>query len=263
MNKSHIRDGTVTIKTRHLLLLGIATVLIAGATLYYKPSLEKPSLTTLKTNNAPKLDIPASIKTIWINVGTHLDPVLPPADDKSIMVIGFEPNLDLLERVRVNKYERLQVIPAAVANFHGVGSFRLSNNGGASSSLAKFVPRAEKLDSGEVSFVPIVRLEDIMKQIPRHINVESIKIDAQGFDLEVIKSAGEFVTRFTTITAEIVANDDLAYYKDVDNSRKSWMAYMTKYGFKKEHEDCNGVPQEELDKGVRCEEANVRWRRSN
>jgi FkbM family methyltransferase len=214
---------------------------------------------TVQQSVLPPLEIPEGIKTIWINVGTHLDPVLPPENDKSVLVIGFEPNLDLVNRI--SKTARLFIIPAAVGNFDGIASFHLSSNDGGSSSLAQFQDRAKKLDSGNRAFVPVVRLEHILTQIPSNINVDKIKIDAQGFDLEVIKSAGPQISRFKEIIGEVVANEDLAYYKDVDNSKKSWLEFMEANGFKKVHEECNGVSDAEIARGVRCEEANLTFQK--
>jgi FkbM family methyltransferase len=256
--------------TTYVLTAVIAIGLVGTVVLLYKPpkaeSLYKNSkldvvTRTAKPQNAkPMLEIPDGIKTVWINVGTHTDPLLPPDNDKSVMVIGFEPNLELIRRI--TPHERVYIVPAAVGNFEGVAAFHLSNNDGSSSSLAQFHDHAAKLNSGKSSYVPVVRLDSILQQIPDHIKVDKIKIDAQGFDLEVIKSAGSQLHRFKSIIGEVVVNEDLAYYKDVDNSRKSWLAFMGKNGYKKVAEECNGVSEEQLKSGVRCEEGNLEFEKT-
>jgi FkbM family methyltransferase len=243
----------------------VAIMCVAAVLLLYRPS-EQPLGASSAKNRVGKpqpvdktvfpLEIPEGIKTIFINVGTHLDPVLPPAD-KSVMVLGFEPNLGLLNAVPAR--ERLHMIPAAVGNFNGLAAFHLSSNGGASSSIAKFQDRVSYLDSKGIAYVPVVRLENILMAIDPKIKVTHIKIDAQGYDLEVIKSAGSQLHRFEDIFAEVVINDDLAYYKDVDNSRRSWMAFMEQNGYELAYEDCNGISAEQLAAGTRCEEGNLRF----
>ena len=69
---------------------------------------------------------------LWIQIGTWLNPVEPPAD---VGMIAFEPEISTVSKLAENRKENIFIIPAAVSDKSGVAIFGGGMNGGQSSSL--------------------------------------------------------------------------------------------------------------------------------
>lgn len=55
--------------------------------------------------------------------------------------------------------------------------------------------------------VPVIRLEDILRKVPASVEIEFIKIDAQGHDFEVVQGIGRQLSRVKRILAEVQTGD--------------------------------------------------------
>jgi hypothetical protein len=79
-----------------------------------------------------QLDLPSSAKFVLLNIGSNVDPVLPPANDSCVVAIAFEP----LVHASIPPAPRLFVVPAAVSDSASLSTMRLfDKNAGQSSSL--------------------------------------------------------------------------------------------------------------------------------
>ena len=69
---------------------------------------------------------------LWIQIGTWLNPITPPADTG---MIAFEPELSTVTQLLPNRQENVYFIPAAVSEKSGIAIFGGGINAGQSSSL--------------------------------------------------------------------------------------------------------------------------------
>lgn len=60
----------------------------------------------------PLIELPEGIKNVIINIGTNYNPIMPPEDDPTTMVIAVEPILETATKIK--KHDRLMVINTAV-----------------------------------------------------------------------------------------------------------------------------------------------------
>lgn len=156
----------------------------------------------LTSHSSQHLRLPKRIKGVIINIGCHLDPVI--SDDEEVAVIAFEPSLDVAKMIKPRR--NLFVIPAAVSSQGGLFTMFRYWHGGVASSLGEAVPDEEVLKmkgAGEPFFVPVVTLKNILEAIPPAVDILHLKTDAQGFDLEVVKSAGPLLSRVFRMCNEV------------------------------------------------------------
>jgi FkbM family methyltransferase len=160
--------------------------------------------------------------------------------DPDLFVFAFEPipesaeelkrgpvlRFDNLPKAIESKYlSRLSVIPCALGPENGVEKkFYMTTNHADCSSLL----RPALFDYIERS-VQMWRLDAFLK----HLNfpyIDYVKIDAQGFDFEIIKSAGiEASRRIVYVTLE----NELGQYHGINHSQEDVDKYMESIGFEK------------------------------
>lgn len=149
---------------------------------------------------------PPAIKRVWIDVGTHARagvtrPALDLPENGDLFIIGFEPMRYQYGEISTPKLDdygyghvRMAVMNAAVSSVRGSVTFHRSANN-MCSSILKSAPgsacEAQVVDV-EVASLP---LEDVFARIRPELIIEFVKIDAQGADFEVLKSAGESLSR--------------------------------------------------------------------
>lgn len=127
------------------------------------------------------------------------------------------------------------MLPMAVALTDGTAEFNLSKFDASSSLaamdeqvLAKWIGGPGQLDVVDRFLVHTIRLDTFMNRMGiRHVNF--LKVDAQGTDLDVIRSAGDRLADIDRITLEVTKGEQLyhgaAGAEDV-------LAFMTEHGFK-------------------------------
>lgn len=149
------------------------------------------------------------IEGTWIDVGAHFgETTLGYArHNPGLRIFAFEPNLSAAAKL-MGRASNYVVIPMAVAETDGHAEFHV-NAFDAASSLMKMdedVRRSwaggEVLREECVLTVPTIRLDTFMRllEISR---VDFLKIDTQGMDLAVVKSAGARLRDITKITLEV------------------------------------------------------------
>ena len=150
-----------------------------------------------------------SLSGVWIDVGAHLgEHTFYFAErNRSLTVYAFEPNLRLAAQ-RLGLLPNFMVIPMAVAEEDGCADFHI-NAFDASSSLLPLDPESlehwigrELLKVEDKIKVPTIRLDTFMNRMGISC-VEYLKIDAQGADFAVVKSAGARLQDISKITLEV------------------------------------------------------------
>jgi FkbM family methyltransferase len=134
----------------------------------------------------------------------------------------------------MGKLANFVVLPFAVSETDGASEFHL-NSRHESSSLLPFNPKGlsqwiggEELQTERIITVPTMRLDTFMNQagIPR---VDFLKIDTQGADLNVLKSAGERLRDFREVVLEVSLTPTPLY--EGSHSKEECICFMTEAGF--------------------------------
>lgn len=147
--------------------------------------------------------------TIWLDIGAHLGEKTfePAAQDPRLLVYAFEPILSLALQ-RMGKLPNYCVIPMAISDTDGSATFHVNKFDAASSllpfnadGLAQWIGGGE-LGSIRAITVPTVRLDTFMNAA-KIAKVDFLKVDAQGADLAVLKSAGKRLRDIEKVTLEV------------------------------------------------------------
>jgi FkbM family methyltransferase len=145
----------------------------------------------------------------WIDVGAHRgEKSLPIArENPMVRVYAFEPNLKLAMQL-AGRLPNFVVIPMAVGEQDATMDFYL-NAFEAASSLLPFHPEGLSQCKGERDLrvvekrpVPVIRLDSFMDAAGIS-DVDFLKVDAQGADLSVVRSAGERLKDIHRIEMEV------------------------------------------------------------
>lgn len=128
-----------------------------------------------------------------------------------------------------------------------VSTFHFYNDNGKSSSLSHAdSPRHWTNKPGNdpnsdygpgpsgIDFVPVISLDTLLKAIPSNVMIPFLKIDAQGHDLAIVKSASkQQLNRIEKIMSETYLTDwaAKAYRNDESNKLDDWIPYMRSMGF--------------------------------
>jgi FkbM family methyltransferase len=152
-------------------------------------------------------------------------------------VIALDANSGYISQLK--RMRRLIPIHAAVTENDGQVRFHHYAAPGASSVL---VPGVEAKGSPGIpdecvelirsELVPSIRLESIISALPASIEIELLKVDTQGNDLKVVKSAGEQIKRVKMVLMEIQDTRDgrAPFYEGQDTFEEA-MDWMTKMDF--------------------------------
>jgi FkbM family methyltransferase len=174
-------------------------------------------------------------------------------------VYTFEPKKDLYENL-VNNTRHLSnytVIPKAVCQTNGVTQFNICKAGGASSILPfrsdeelskTWTPgRTDILYSGESYEVETIRLDTFIEQNNlQDTQIDFLHIDAQGVDLEVLKSTGKYIKNVMAGVVETVKEEYKSIYiGQTDNTLDNVSAYLAENGFQ--------ISRVEGNDGTQCE----------
>lgn len=189
-----------------------------------------------------KVQFPPSTKRLKVDVGLSVNApqsAIWLGANPDICVIGVEPvnqNIAMLKGgqsdwpTRLDPRligQRLFLLPVALANVERVekGSIFVTDTDPGRSSLL------EPSSFGVVAnqSVEVWPLSLLLSVLPWHSIplVDHLKIDAQGLDLEIVKSAGEWIHRVLAVTAE----PEEGQYKNSRNSSSELTAYMKSLGF--------------------------------
>jgi FkbM family methyltransferase len=180
--------------------------------------------------------LPPRIKRVWLDVGAnHMETTLPMrANQEDVAIVAVEPLAECWRKWPQGDW--LIALPVALFLDRGSMDFHVNANT-ATSSLGVSESTGEEFDSltrtVETRPVPVLRLEDVLSAIPGHLDIEYLKIDVQGVDLQVLKSAGEQLRRVGRVRVEVEAR---RVYKDVAGeaagTEQQTVDYMSRMGFR-------------------------------
>ena len=195
--------------------------------------------------------IPKGVRRVWIDVGAHLLETTRPSlmHKKDLALIAVEPLAECWKQWP--DHERLIALPIAISLERGSMDFNV-NAFNDTSSLLKSAQGTE-LDrltrTVEVRKVPVLRLEDVLARIPPEVDVEYVKTDVQGVDLQVLKSAGEQLRRVERVRAEVI---NARIYEGSGDMRPGtegeFVVYMASMGFELLGDDAVYMDRAWLDK---------------
>ena len=152
-----------------------------------------------------RFQLPARVRRAWIDVGAHhLETTREQLENPDLALIAVEP----LEGAWQHWPDRTRLIalPVALSTERGWLDFHV-NESDATSSLLKTVPGnvvPEHTRTVETRKVPALRLEDVLERVPDGIDIEYLKTDVQGHDLQVLRSAGDQIRRVGRIRVEVI-----------------------------------------------------------
>jgi FkbM family methyltransferase len=191
-------------------------------------------------------NIPSNITHIKIDVGLGMFNIQSQdwlKTDKNLFVFMFDPNNDSIisssnsmqniSNIINSNNNSFSIIPVALSNVDKESKmdfFTMEKDGGTSSlcepiNLARLGPIKEKI------VVPVFSLKHFFDIFPwdRFEYIDFIKIDAQGVDLDIIKSAGDYLKeRVVFITAEPEFSD---YLNCENNTGENMETYLISQNF--------------------------------
>jgi FkbM family methyltransferase len=187
-------------------------------------------------------------RRIWLDVGAHEGETTFPyaAADPSLLVYAFEPNLHAASRI-MGRLRNYVVLPIAVAERDGSAELQLNAYEQSSSLLPadrtgveQWITEQEFKVIGSVT-VPTMRLDTFMNQAGIE-TVDFLKIDAQGLDLEVVRSAGNRLKDVAKVQLE-AANVSYRQYEGAPG-KSVIIEYMESKGFRLAGEEIQSHGQE-------------------
>lgn len=203
---------------------------------------------TIPLNDGGKIIIPSHIKHIKLDIGLSYSAPMSQywlTHEDNLMVFGFEPNPASVNSILAGATKQqpshgapletkfigtsFLLIPCALglSEKPTVNFFVTREDCGCSSI---YEPVSLKVE--HIIQVPIFKLSDFFDIFPfdTHPVIDYIKIDAQGADLSIVKSAEDYLTeRVVYITLE--AED--SQYENTNNSSQDIEIYMKSIGFQR------------------------------
>ena len=187
---------------------------------------------TTHSKDIPKLRLSPSIKNVFINIGSNLDPIMP---DEELGPCAHTIAVEPIVAHRIDPHPQLSVIPAAVADRPGVMSMMKLNRDGVSSSLATVSSIEEApshiLKGIENVIVPVITLSSLLSSIPSTAEISVMMTDIQGLDFTAIKEGAEILKEKVTHLKTEVWKEDKYTYDDTKNDLcRDWIPFMEELG---------------------------------
>ncbi len=192
---------------------------------------------------------PRRYRSVWIDVGAHEGETTigAAAARRDLIVYAFEPNLAVAART-MGRLANFVMIPMAVALEDGSAELKISAFDASSSLLdidpgvaERWIGGGSDLDVVERITVPTIRLDTFMKRAGIE-HVDFLKIDAQGADLDVVKSAGNRLRDIARVKLEVTKGRQL--YRGAADAAAA-VDYMKAHGFALIAQDEQSHGQEE------------------
>ena len=188
---------------------------------YMKNVVIKDNIKNIKLDIGLSYNAPMS--QIWLN------------KEPNVFVFGFEPNIESVSNISSNydyDKERFLILPFALQNVNEpckMSYYKTKIDPGTSSLFKPTDPRLG--DYTVEQNISVYSLKHFFDLFPwdRFEYIDYIKIDAQGSDFDIIKSAGNYLTeKVVYITAEPEFNQ----YEDIaHNNEKNMEDYLISQNF--------------------------------
>jgi hypothetical protein len=221
--------------------------------LWWASNLQQNSL--LHVDDHGFIVFPSYIRRVWIDVGVHAQSEFLPqlSQQSDLFLIGFEPSLTVYRPCPPT--ERCVILWAAciphttsssISNDHPndtsttttvlsaphMVNLYLQKFGGMCNSLLRSTthrgcvrPKLDEQGQPRTIPVPGIPLSSLLSRIPTHITVEYIKIDAQGYDLQVMQGALYPPSSSSTYTQYTYALPQVVSLEAMDVTNKSYLLY--------------------------------------
>ena len=202
-----------------------------------------------ETPCALQASVPNATRGVWFDVGAHLgETTFASAEaNPGIQVYAFEPNIALANHT-FHRIPNFHVLPLAVGEQNGLATFHLNSFAAASSMLPMDESARREWVGGEVLSqdsritVPVMRLDAIMDSLGIE-RIDFLKIDAQGGDFAVVKSAGKRLRDIRKIKLEVTTTPQQLYVGA--GTKTEIVRYMSEHGFALVSEQSQTHGQEE------------------
>lgn len=147
---------------------------------------------------------------VIIDIGAHDGSCLavPSAQqNQDNLVYAIEPIPELANSIRRHHLPNLFVFNLAIGEVEGMTEFNVNQDDQTSSLLpadpqGKWISYADRLKTVKSIQVQVKRLDSFITE-NNITDIDLLKIDAQGFDLQVLKSAGELIHSVRRIKVEV------------------------------------------------------------
>jgi len=161
--------------------------------------------------------------------------------NKNLLVLSVEPNEKIFsvlqQRIEKEKIKNIVPIKIALGNINENRTFNICSSGdcGVSSLLDFNNNNLEKNDywktRTDLSFtekvnVKVDRLDNILKDFPLEIPIKFIKIDTQGYDLQVLEGLGNLISRVEMGCIEVFTTKNNALYENSNCDILSALKYL-------------------------------------
>lgn len=202
--------------------------------------------------------LPGNVTRVFLNIGSHIDPMPPPRNDVNTVTIAFEP----IVGCRIKQRDWLYVIHAAVEADTSIATMGVYNSAQESSSLSapamnfQFAQRAQRS-----VLVPVISMRTVLSSIPYEVDIWFMKTDMQGHDYNTMVAAGELLGRVHYIRVECWIKN-LYSYKGVRNDFcRDLFPYMRTHGFELVHMHGNSGARPAVNdgRGVAGQAAALEW----
>lgn len=208
--------------------------------------------------NAPPRLRPGAGGRVWIDVGAHHGEhsMAAAQQQPDLTVHAFEPLPSLFDPLSRGP-ENFCVHAMAVGEQNGVAPFHVDRFDAASSLLVMDETVRTRWKGGDLLgqqreiLVPVTRLDSFMQRegIGR---IEFLKIDAQGADLAVLRSAGDRLPDIDRVQLEVAVTPQQLYRGAAD--KPAILAFMAAHGFQLAGTETQSEGQEENLTFVRIQE---------
>ncbi len=199
-------------------------------------------------NKDGKLDIPQHIESIKIDIGLSWDApnsaMWLNANDK-LFVIGIEPNEQAIQSIKdrenvchkklevpynKNNYMLLECAVDNVPELQMTDFYHMEGDPGTSSLLKPSSKLTGKQKIDFIKKVPVTPLSNILEKMPwdKFEYIEHIKTDAQGKDLGIFMSAGDYIEKVVYLDVEVSTAGH--YLNEIDQNKI--IAKIKERGFK-------------------------------
>jgi FkbM family methyltransferase len=177
----------------------------------------------------------AKVDKVWIDVGAHLGQGTLDAarENPGLLVFAFEPNWTLARQIMARAVNYV-VLPMAVSDNDGFAEFFVNASDQSSSLVTMEAPGIAHWKDLDLTVqskvvVPTIRLDTFMKLSDLR-TVDYLKVDAEGVDLRVVRSAGDRLRDIRQVKLEVDIAPDRLY--SGAPSREEVITFMLNRGLK-------------------------------
>ena len=170
----------------------------------------------------------SGVTRLLLNIGSNLNPVLPPRHDNTTAALIFEPIVGC--SLKMNS-PRVSVVVAAVSDEASLATMNVYNTHGLSSSLSIAAKAGSWNRNGAQRMVPVIAMRTVLQSIPADIELWFLKTDMQGYDWRALGSVGRELRRAHYLTTEVYVGGHYTYSGVQNDYCRQWLPHMLRLGY--------------------------------